>query len=362
MMDTITRLRDALEGPNTYGSSNRFWLGLAVVLAGLLVYPQFTGGFVAANTALFLIYGFLALSLALIWGYCGILSFGQVVFFGVGGYVFGIVGINFAGPEWTIIALFAGVLAATASAAVLGYFMFYGDVRDVYVSIITLVVTLALFTFMSRTAGSEWAIGEARLGGLNGMTGIPTLAVGVSETALVLDGIALYYAVLVLLVATYLGLRVFVNSRYGRMLVAVREDEDRTEMFGYDTRRIKLGAFSFGGALGGFGGGLFASWGNFMDPSVFGITFAILPIVWVSIGGRKSLLGAIGAALAIEWVSNRLAATGSEYALIVVGVLLLGTIRFLPEGVVPRLATLVETQRQLSGQPPASDETGQSPE
>ena len=322
----------ALNGPNTYGNSRAFWVAFAVALVGVFLYPLVTGSYRAGQSAQFLLYGFLALSLCFIWGYCGVLSFGQVAFFGLAGYTFGVVTLNF-GASSTLPAIGASVVVATVVALALGYFMFYGGVRDVYVTIITLAFTLVLFTFMAQTAGSEWTIGEAALGGFNGMPGIPNITVG--ETSL--TGESFYYLVAGLLLVTYLGLRVLVNSRYGRIMVAVREDEDRAEMLGYNTNLVKLVVFTFGGTLAGVGGALFASWGNYVDPSVFELSFAALPVVWVSVGGRESLVGAIAATFAIERLSQYLAATGSEWALVIIGALLLFVILFMPSGVVPKL-------------------------
>ncbi|KYH23933.1 leucine/isoleucine/valine transporter permease subunit [Halalkalicoccus paucihalophilus] len=327
-------LRTVLDGPNTRGTSDRFWAAFGLAVVALLGYPLVASTYAVANAALFLLYAILGLSLCVIWGYCGILSFGQVAFFGIGGYTFGIVGINLSTTTGTALGLLTGVGVATLFAFVLGYFMFYGGVRDVYVTIMTLVVALVVHTFMGQTAGSEWAIGEAALGGFDGMTNIPNLMLGGIE----LIDTAFYYVVLLVLLGTYLGLRALVNSDFGRAMVAVREDEERTELLGYDTKRIKLLVFTLGGALAGLSGVLYASWGNYMNPAVFGITFAALPVVWVSVGGRDSLLGAIGATYAIEWFSQQLSITGSEYALVVVGGLLLVTILWLPKGVAPAVA------------------------
>lgn len=336
-----TDLRAVLDGPNTRGTSDRFWTGFGLAVFALILYPLVASTYAVANASLFLLYAILALSLCVIWGYCGILSFGQVAFFGVGGYAFGIVGINLSTTTGAALGLLAGVGVATLFAFVLGYFMFYGGVRDVYVTIMTLVVALVIHTFMGQTAGSEWAIGEAALGGFDGMTGIPDLALG----GVVLVETTFYYAVLITLLCTYLGLRALVNSDFGRAMVAVREDEERTELLGYDTKRIKLLVFTLGGTLAGLSGVLYASWGNYMNPAVFGITFAALPVVWVSVGGRDSLLGAIGATYVIEWFSQQLSITGSEYALVVVGALLLVTILWLPEGVAPSVADWLSDAR-----------------
>ncbi len=332
MIERLKSALGALNGPNTYGNSRAFWVLFVVGVVGVFAYPMATGSYRAGQASLYLLYGFLALSLCFIWGYCGVLSFGQVAFFGLAGYTFGVVTLNF-GAGATVPAALAGVVIATVVAAVLGYFMFYGGIRDVYVAIVTLAFTLVLYTFMAQTAGSEWAIGDARLGGFNGMPGIPNITVG--GTAL--SGETFYYLVAVLLLVTYLGMRVLVNSRYGRVMVAVREDEDRAEMLGYNTKFVKFAVFTFGGLLAGISGMLYASWGNFIDPSVFALSFAALPIVWVSIGGRESLIGAIGATFFIERLSQELAATGSEWALVVIGALLLGVILLMPKGFVPMI-------------------------
>ena len=119
----------------------------------------------------------MALSLALIWGKAGILSFGQTAFFGIGGYLYGIYTLNVLGSGATWIGILVGVLAGAIVAAILGYFMFYGGVNDVFVGLTTLALTLVLQTFMAQTAGPEWAVGEARLNGYNGMY-VPQISIG----------------------------------------------------------------------------------------------------------------------------------------------------------------------------------------
>ena len=334
-LDVFDRLREPLEGPNTIGNSRVFWIGFLVVLAVAVVYPVIVGSYQAGNTALFLLYAVLALSLSIVWGYTGVLSFGQVVFLGFAGYTFGIVSLNLGSTLGVTAAIPIAVAIATLVAFVLGYFMFYGRVTGVFVAIITLVVTIVMETFMAQTAGSEWAIGEVKLGGFNGMPGIPNIALGVESAAVSFSGELFYWLVLAVLVCSYLGLRVLINGRFGYAMVGVREDEDRVEMLGYDVRRVKLTVFTIGGALAGVSGVLYASWGNYVDPSVFSLTFATFPVVWVTVGGRESLLGAIIATVSIEWFRQQLSITGSEYALVIVGLLLLGVVLLLPQGIVP---------------------------
>jgi branched-chain amino acid transport system permease protein len=103
-------------------------------------------------------------------------------------------------------------------------------------------------------------------------------------------------------------------------------------MFGYDVTKVKLVVFTVGGALAGLSGVLYAAWGNYVSPDVFELAFASLPVIWVSVGGRKTLLGAVVATVGIEFFRNSLA---GEWAFVIVGALLLVFILALPGGIVP---------------------------
>ena len=141
------------------------WLretALTVVIAAIamLALPLLLGG--TYTLTVLVIYGMLGLSLGLVWGFGGILCFGQAAFFGLGAYSYAICAVN-AGES--TLPMIAAVLVPSAFAAVLGAMMFYGRLGDVYLAIITLVVTLILYRFMNSTAGPEYVIGKARLGG-----------------------------------------------------------------------------------------------------------------------------------------------------------------------------------------------------
>ncbi|GAB7017772.1 ABC transporter permease subunit [Halostagnicola bangensis] len=354
-----SRLREPFEGPNTIGNTNGFWIGFLLTVLLFAIYPILFGPYAALNPAQFLVFALLAVSLTFIWGFCGILSFGQVAFFGVAGYTFGIVTINIPTYTGATLGIIIAVAVATAFAAVIGYFMFYGGVRDVYVTILTLVVALVLHTFMEQTAGSQWTIGEAHLGGYNGMNVPQDLAVGFGETGVAFDGVAHYYVVLFTLVVTYLLLRAVVNSRFGYAMVATREDEARTEMFGYNTTFIKLAAFTVGGAIAGISGVLFVTWGAYINPSQFELVAATMPVIYASIGGRKSFAGTILAAVAIQYLELQL--TG-EWAFVIVGSLLVLIILTMPDGIAPRVRNLVlavgewRSNRDRSEQSPPAEE------
>ncbi|MCD6032236.1 MAG: urea transporter permease, partial [Thermomicrobiales bacterium] len=174
-------------------------VAFVVFLVVMLVYPLTTDEFSILNTAYFMAITLLALSLAMIWGKAGILSFGQTAFFGIGGYLYGIYTLNVLGSGATWVGILVGVLAGAIAAAVLGYFMFYGGVNDVFVGLTTLALTLVLQTFMAQTAGPEWTVGEARLNGYNGMY-VPQISVG----DMPLFGRPLYFLYLAILIGVYL--------------------------------------------------------------------------------------------------------------------------------------------------------------
>ena len=165
-----------LNGPQTLGSGPVFWAGFAVVLALVLAYPLFATPYDVGNFAYFLIWIFMALGLCLMWGYGGIMSFGQTFFFGLAGYGYGVIAINMGGKgSTTFAALGLSVLLSGAAAAILGYFMIWGGIRGVFFGIVTLSATLVLAFFLGQTAGPEWNIGPARLNGFNGMKGMKPL-------------------------------------------------------------------------------------------------------------------------------------------------------------------------------------------
>lgn len=325
--------RQWLEGPNAVGSGATFWLAMLAVVVVLFAYPSITNAYQATKLSRYLVAAFLALSLAFVWGYAGILSFGQNAFYGLAAYAFAVTVGNLASPLGTTVAVVVSILFGALGSFVLGYFMFYGGVRDVYVTITTLVVTVVLNTF--GTTASQVFVGSVNLGGDTGV-GITSVVLGAGSATVTLAQPLAYYVIAGLLVATYLGLRVLVNSDFGRVMVAIREDEDRAEMFGYNVKFRKLVVFTIGGGLAGLGGVLYMFQSYSVTPeTVFSASAAALPVVWVSVGGRKTLLGPIVAAVAIEWVRNAAAVQFPEFARIGVGVLMIVSILLLPDGVVP---------------------------
>jgi urea transport system permease protein len=345
-----------LNGAQTAGTGRTFWASFSIVVLLAALLPVVADGFVANNIAYFLVWTFMALGLSLIWGYAGILSFGQTAFFGLAGYAYAVITINIgAGDGLTWLALLVALAVSAVTAAVLGYFMFYGGVRDVFVGIVTLSVTLVFETFMAQTAGPEWAIGSARLNGFNGMNNMPALTIPWPGQAIVLEGALLFWFLLGLVVIVYLGLRMLVNSRFGNVLVAIRENPTRAEMLGYDIRRYQLSVFVVGSTLAGLSGVLYTTWGSYITPSSMGLNAAALPIIWVAAGGRKDLTASLVGTLVLLWISQMLAVYGSQYALVLMGAILLLAVMAAPNGFVLALANRLSRTRQQ--QPPRKQPT-----
>lgn len=344
----LTKIVSLLEGPQTLGKGSAFWSTFAVVIGAACTYPLLADGYDVGNNVYFFNWAFMALGLSLIWGYGGTLSFGQTAFFGVAGYTYGIISINFGSTYGlTVFALLASVATAAALAAILGYFLFFGRISGVFLGIVTLSVTLVLERFMAQTAGPEWRVGAARLNGFNGMGGMPSLTIPWFGGDIVLfPDVQLYYVTLALLVACYLGLRVLVNSRFGNVLVAIRENPQRAEMLGYDIRMYQLATFVIGSALAGLSGVLYTSWGNYITPSSMGMTAAALPIVWVAVGGRSDLTTTLIGTILVLAGFQALTIHGSQYALVVMGGLLVLTVLIAPHGLIFGLFSLITRRKR----------------
>jgi branched-chain amino acid transport system permease protein len=346
-----------LNGRIEPGRSLLFWIGFGLCLAAALALPGYVGRYTLLNLNSFLLMTLLAAGLSLLWGFGGILSLGQSAFFGIGGYAYGIIAINLAGSNAASLAGLAGGLAvAVLVAALLGWLMFYARLRGVYVAIVMLVVTLVIETFLNQTAGPQWVIGKAHLGGNNGLgrfsgaiEELPSLTIPLPGSEFEFAGSSrpFYYLLLALILISYLALRMLVNSRFGVALTAIREDPDRAESLGYDIRFLQTVTFCIGSLLAALSGVLYVSWGNFITPSVFGVAANVLPVIWVAVAGRRSLAASILGAVLLQWGSQALALQG-EYALVVQGALLVLAVLVLPEGLIS-IGHLVQRGRGLVG-------------
>jgi branched-chain amino acid transport system permease protein len=321
---------------------NNNWLvaGIVAVLTIVIiaVVPRFYNEWEMLQLMIFIIFSILALSLAFIWGYGGILSFGHAVFFGIGAYTYAICALNIG--ETTLPLLLAMIVPAMF-AALLGYFMFYGRISDVYLGAITLSVTLIFFKVMNSTAGPQWKIGDVALGGFNGIPSVPTLNVpGFPDWTLTTT--QMFSLCLVLLASIYVGLRFVISSNFGRIVVSIKENETRAELLGYDARKYKLITFVIGGAIAGLSGCLFSMWGNYTSPTVFALSQSVQIIIWVVVGGVGTLSGSVIGCFAIQWLTSYLTTVNFVNKDVVLGALLTAVVLLVPAGLVPSVQRLAK--------------------
>ncbi|MEM6341163.1 MAG: branched-chain amino acid ABC transporter permease [Pseudomonadota bacterium] len=312
-------------------------IGSAIVAIAILTAPLYVDLFQIMQLTVFAAMAVLALSLGFIWGYGGILCFGQTSFFGLGAYAYAVAAINF-GDSTPAIAL--AILIPVIFAALLGYFMIYGGISDVYLGVITLTVSLILFNLVNSTAGDFYKIGDARLGGFNGIPGVPTFNLP-GNSGYILSPEQAWMVTGIALILVYLGLRVLIASSFGRIIIAIRENETRAALLGYDPRIYKLITFMIGGAIAGFAGALYVNWGAFVSPTIFALGLSAQIIIWVIIGGRGTLIGPVIGCLLLQWLVTEIGAQQALDANFILGAILIVFVLLVPKGIAPTLRDLV---------------------
>ncbi|SNB79495.1 amino acid/amide ABC transporter membrane protein 2, HAAT family [Arboricoccus pini] len=304
-------------------------VALGIVL--MFALPHTTDMFGLMQMTVFVVMAIFALSQGFIWGYGGIMSFGQAAFFGLGGYTYAVAAINF-GDSTGAVAL--AIIVPGLFAALLGYFMFYGRISDAYIGVITLTVTVILFNLINATSGDWYTIGNAPLGGFNGMPSVPTLNMP-GDPSTILDPEQLWYVTIATLILVYVLLRGILASRLGRVIVAIRENETRATLIGYDPRLYKLITFIIGAMIAGIGGCLYTNWGAFISPTVFALAMSAQVIIYVLVGGLGTLLGPILGAVLIQWLISFAGSQSAVDSNLVLGVVLVAFVLLVPQGLVP---------------------------
>ncbi|MGX9416044.1 urea ABC transporter permease subunit UrtC [Vibrio sp. WJH972] len=299
----------------------------------------------------YLTYALLAVAVDLVWGYLGILSLGHAAFFALGGYAMGMYLMRQIGdrgvygnpelPDFMVFlnwqelpwfwqgfdqfwfAMLMVVLAPGLLAFVFGWFAFRSRVTGVYLSIITQALTYALLLAFFRN--------EMGFGGNNGLTdfkdilGFDLKSDMTRLTLFGLSGIALGLG--------YIACRFIVVSRLGRVAMAVRDAESRTRFTGYKVEYIKLAIFTFSAVLAGIAGALYVPQVGIINPSEFSPLNSIELVVWVALGGRATLYGAVVGALAVNYAKTYLTAALPEVWLFSLGAMFVLVTLFLPNGV-----------------------------
>ena len=298
-----------------------------VVFAILALLPLLFSGYVIYILPQYMLFGVLAMSLALLWGFCGMLSFGQAGFFALGAYTMGLcvqhagaVGVNAA-----YLALLISMTAGVVIAGAVGYFLFSAGVRDSYFVIVTLALSII---------AEQIAVGQSQItGGWNGMF-IPRMELSLWRWRFPLDSDAsIYYVIVVFVAATYFFLRWITRGKFGKVLAGIRENEDRVLSLGFKVPLYKTATFAISAGLACMAGALYGTHAAFVAPSLAGVLFSTEVVVWVAIAGRSSLLGALLGGIVVSSISNALSAITPQYWQLVLGVLFVLVVAFFRGGI-----------------------------
>ena len=321
------------------------WVGPAVMLAVLLLAPTVLSDFRVALLGKFLTFAMLALSLNLIWGYGGMLSLGHGVFFGLGGYAMAMyLKMESAGGKLPDFMFWSGLtelpifwepfkyawfaipmtfIIPAALAGGLGYLVFRSRITGVYFALITQALALIVsILFVGQ---------QAYTGGTNGITNYTTIF-GHPLNAPSMQ-LTLYYVSVAALVVAYLLCWWLISSRLGRLLVAMRDDENRVRFSGYDPAILKTLVFSLSGGIAGVAGALFTPQVGIISPSMMGIVPSIEIAIWVAVGGRGVLLGAILGAIVVNGAKSGLSESFPAIWQYFLGLLFIGAVLLFPTGI-----------------------------
>ncbi|MFS1414960.1 urea ABC transporter permease subunit UrtC [Vibrio sp. 10N.286.49.C2] len=355
-----------------------FVMAVFIPMANLLLptgHPLHIETFTISLLGKYLSYAMLALAVDLVWGYLGILSLGHGAFFALGGYAMGMylmrqigdrgvygnaelpdfmVFLNWSEVPWfwqgfdqfwfacLMVVLVPGILAW-----VFGYLTFRSRVSGVYLSIMTQALTFALMLAFFRN--------EMGFGGNNGLTDFKDI-IGYSLQA---DGtkIALFVCTAIALILSYLVCRMVINSRLGRVSLAIRDAESRTRFMGYDVDNMKLWIFILSAVIAGVAGALYVPQVGIINPGEFSPLNSIEIVVWVALGGRATLFGAIVGALLVNYAKSWFTVEFPEIWLFALGGLFVLSTMYLPKGVIGFVADQGSKLRRASPHPKTKEAT-----
>jgi urea transport system permease protein len=318
----------------------------AVIGLVLLAAPLGLSDFRLNLLAKFLTFAIVAVGLDLVWGYGGMLSLGQGVFFGLGGYAMAMylkleasgdylpdfmtwTGLNQLPFFWApfgspVFAIAVALLGPTLVAGLLGYLVFRNRVRGVYFSIITQALALIVSTLL---------IGQQPVtGGTNGITNYSTIF-GLPLNNPVTQR-NLYLMTVICLGAVYLFSRWLTQARFGRLLIAIRDDENRVRFSGYNVALIKALVFAISGGMAGLAGALFVPQVGIISPATLGIVPSVEMVVWVAIGGRATLVGAVLGAVLVGWAKSSFSESFPDIWQYFLGAAFIGSVVLFPKGLI----------------------------
>jgi branched-chain amino acid transport system permease protein len=299
-------------------------------LVGLLAVPHVTSDFQTIIATRMLLLAILAISFDLCWGYSGIMTFGQALFFGMAGYVAALMA-NKAGfvQIWGVvpISMMVGLLASF----LIGWFLLLSR-RTPTIIFVALGTLTASYAAERLVAGWQW------VGAGNGMSVYDFLMIGDMELA---PGPLFYHIILGFLVAAYVGSRWIVRSQLGLVLAGMRQNEERLAFFGYRIQRYKTLVFCFAGMLAGLSGGLYAFHEGYVGPASMGIGLSTNAVLYALFGGVGTLFGPLIGVAAIETLTFVLSDIDvlKPYWPVILGIIMLIVVAYRPTGLMGLLVS-----------------------
>jgi urea transport system permease protein len=326
-------------------SSRSKRLIVILLIAGLAAFlPTVLSAYTVGLATRFMIFGILAVSLDLLWGYGGVVSFGHAMFFGLGAYAAAITLTYVGGIGGTLIGLALGMLVPALLALALGLFLFYSKVSGVYFGIVTLALTVVFETIV--------IVSRDFTGGLDGLYGfdIPTIWLPLLGDVRVWGIVNPFYAALFGLVISLVLAFWVTESSFGVTIRAIRDDERRVEMLGYNIAFIKTVLLVVACLMAGFAGSLYTTVG-FVSPALLGVFFSTQVLVWVGIGGRGTLVGPVLGAILVGTLETFLSGEYEDIWPLFVGLAFLAVVLFWPKGLYPLLLHVASRVPSLRPRP-----------
>lgn len=295
-----------------------------VLLLLLCTLPLVVSDFLVVVITRMIILAMLAISFDLCWGYSGIMTFGQSLFFGLAGYVVALLA-NKAGVVQLPIVLISGMLVGLFSSFLIGWFLLLGKRRPE-------IIFVALGTLTASYAAERLVAGWTWVGAANGLSIFDYILIGTYELE---PGITFYYIAAAILVIVYLTSRYLVRSQFGLVLAGMRQNEDRLAFLGYRIQLFKALVFCFAGMIAGLSGSLYVHHEGFIGPGSMGIALSTFIVLYGLFGGSGTLLGPIIGVVAIEGISFILSYQDAIKNVwpVILGVILLVVVVYKPTGI-----------------------------
>ncbi|KOA20085.1 ribose transport system permease protein RbsC [Clostridium homopropionicum DSM 5847] len=310
----------------------------------LFLVPFFTSNFKTELVGRFIVYMIFAISLDILWGSAGLMNLGHAIFFGIGGYIMAISLASQEGVpvfmqsfgltrlpgvlrilESPIIAFFMGLIVPMIVALLLGYFIFTSKVKGVFFNIITLAFAALFELFVNNQ--------QKYTGGANGISGITNIKIGGEPLSIT----QLYYLVFGILILVYLFCIWLTKSRFGLIIKSVRENEARLQFLGFNPAAFKMVIFAISGMIAGLAGMLYIPMNSFISPDKVGVMLSTSVLVWLAVGGKGNITGAMVGALIINILESSLSDSFGELWQLVLGVIMLVVVVFFPKGIIGTL-------------------------